>query len=103
MRGVENYLLRDELLLSDPLFLSLLLTDPPDLTSLSTLRFWELTFTFDLRAELAVSPRISRLVTILSEVGATDLLFVLAIWLNDRFETALSGVVTADLRDTPVF
>ena len=69
-------------LLSDPLFFSLLLAEPPDLTSLSTLRFWELTFIFDfldVLAELAVfavSLLISRLDT-LSVAGENDRWFVL--------------------------
>ena len=71
-----NYLLRDELLLSDLLFLSLLLAEPPDLTSLSTLRFWELTFIFDFLDVLAVSPLISRLDT-LSVAGENERWFVL--------------------------
>jgi hypothetical protein len=96
-----NYLLRDVLLLSDPLFLSLLLAEPLDLTSLSLLRFWDPTFIFDFLAALAVSPFISRLDT-LSVAGENDRWFVL-FWLNERLETVLSGDVDADLRDTPVF
>jgi hypothetical protein len=72
-----TYLLRDVPLLSDPLFLSLLLTDPPDFTSLSALRFCELTLVLDFRAALAVSPLSSRLETNLSEEGADDRWLVL--------------------------
>ena len=82
MRGVKTYLLLDVPLLSDPLFLSFLVEEPPDLTSLSTLRFCEPVFIFDFRAVLAVSPLNSRLDTNLSEAGADDRWFVML--LSDR-------------------
>jgi hypothetical protein len=102
MRGIISYLLFDVPLLSDPLFRSFLETEPPDLTSLSTLRFWELTFIFDFLAVLAVSPLISRLDT-LSVAGENDRWFVLVFWPKERLETVLSGDVDTDLRDTPEF